>query len=75
MLEIIWPIFIIISILFSFINGNLDVLNENLFKTIENTTQTAILMLGRMCFWNGMIYILKNTKFFDSLIVIIFPVF
>lgn len=68
MLDIIWPLFIIISIVFSFTNNSVDVVNSGIFTTLKSATDTTISMLGAMCFWNGMIYVIKDTVFFDRLI-------
>ncbi len=69
----IWCFFIIISIIFSLINGNLDALNQSLFSSINDTTQMVINLFGSMCFWCGMIKIISETSLQEKLKKIIVP--
>lgn len=69
----IWCFFIIISIIFSLINGNLDALNQSLFSSINDTTQMVINLFGSMCFWCGMIKIISETSLQEKLKKIIAP--
>lgn len=68
MLNVIWPIFIITSVIIGTINGKIGVLNETIFETLESTNYTIISMIGTICFWNGIIYVLKETKLFSSMV-------
>ena len=73
MINKIWCFFIVISIIFSLINGNLDVLNQSLFSSINDTTQMVINLFGSMCFWCGMIKIISETSLQEKLKKIIAP--
>lgn len=73
MINKIWCFFIIISIIFSLINGNLDALNQSLFSSINDTTQMVINLFGSMCFWCGMIKIISETSLQEKLKKIISP--
>lgn len=73
MMNKIWCFFIIISIIFSLINGNLDALNQSLFSSINDTTQMVINLFGSMCFWCGMIKIISETSLQEKLKKIIAP--
>lgn len=73
MMNKIWCFFIIISIIFSLINGNLDALNQSLFSSINDTTQMVINLFGSMCFWCGMIKIISETSLQEKLKKIIVP--
>lgn len=73
MMNKIWCFFIIISIIFSLINGNLDVLSQSLFSSINDTTQMVINLFGSMCFWCGMIQIISETNLQEKLKKIIAP--
>ncbi len=74
MIDKIWCFFIIISVIFSFFNGNLENLNESIFSSINETTQMVINLFGGMCFWCGIIKIISETSLQEKLKKIIAPV-
>ena len=74
MINKIWCFFIIISLFFSVINGNLENLNQSVFSSINDTTQMLINMFGSMCFWCGMIKIISETSLQEKLKKIIAPI-
>ena len=73
MINKIWCFFIIISIIFSLVNGNLESLNESIFSSINSTTQLVINMFGSMCFWCGIMAIVSETSLQEKLKKIISP--
>lgn len=80
MLNKIWCFFIIIAIVYGFINGTYVEVNNSIFSGIENTVTLIISFLGTMSFWNGIMNIVQNTSLIDKfkkilepLIKLIFP--
>ena len=80
MLNIIWPIFIIISFGYAIFTGNLDKLNDSIFSSTTDAVNLCISLLGTMCLWNGIMQIAsktsvidKLTKFLNPLIKFLFP--
>ena len=73
MINKIWCFFIIISVVFSILSGNLENLNQSIFSSITDTTQMAINLLGSMCFWCGIIKIISETSLQEKLKKIIHP--
>lgn len=73
MINKIWCFFIIISIIFSIINGNLETVNQSIFSSINDTTQMVINLFGSMCFWCGIIKIISQTSLQQKLKKIISP--
>lgn len=67
MLDIIWPIIIIISIIYSFFCGNLNNINTAIYEATDSCVEFIITIIGTMCFWSGMINVLKETKIFNTL--------
>ncbi len=67
MLNIIWPIFIIISVIYSLFSGNISEVNDSIFKSIESTMSLILTMVGNICFWSGIMNILEKTNFFKKL--------
>ena len=49
MLNIIWPIFIIISFGYAIFSGNISNLNESIFSSTESAVTLCITLLGTMC--------------------------
>ena len=52
MLNLVWPIFIIISIIFSFFKGTIQQLNNSIFESTKMAVDLSITLLGTMCLWN-----------------------
>ena len=73
MINKIWCFFIIISVIFSCINGNLEDVNESVFSSINDTTKMVINLFGSMCFWCGIIKIISETSLQEKLKKIIAP--
>ena len=74
MLNIIWPIFIIISFVYAIISGNIEKLNESFFSSTESAVSLCITLLGTMCLWNGIMYIANKTSVIEKLTKIINPI-
>ncbi|MCI8411419.1 MAG: nucleoside recognition protein [Bacilli bacterium] len=80
MLNIVWPIFIIISFSFAIFSGNLEKLNSSIFESTNNAINLSLNLLGTLCLWNGIMQIAnktsliqKLTKFLKPIIKFLFP--
>ena len=62
MLNLVWPIFIIISFSYAIFSGNLQNLNSSIFDSVESAVNLSITMLGTMCLWSGIMNIAANTN-------------
>ena len=67
MLNIIWPIFIIISIFFAIISGNLENVNLSIVSSTEDAVSLTLTLIGTTCLWSGLIEIASNTSIIDYL--------
>lgn len=74
MLNIIWPIFIIISYIFAIITGNADKVNNAVFSYTETAVKLTITLFGTMCLWNGLMEIASNTKLINTINKILNPI-
>lgn len=74
MLNIVWPIFIIISFSFAIFSGNLEQLNSSIFESTTNAINLAISLLGTICLWNGIMQIASETSVIEKLTKILNPV-
>ena len=74
MLNFIWCFFIISSIIYSIFSSNFVAVNNSIFESIKSTTMLIVSLWGNMCFWNGMMNIVKNTNLMERINFIISPV-
>ena len=80
MLNIVWPIFIIISFFFFIFSGNLENLNNSIFESTNSAISLSIDLLGTLCLWSGIMQIASKTslienltKFLNPLLNFLFP--
>lgn len=73
MLNIIWPIFIIASIVYAIETGNLESINNSIFGVGENTINLILTLLGTVCLWNGLMKIAENTSLIKKIAKLISP--
>lgn len=73
MLNIIWPIFIIISIIYSFFVGRVEEVNASIFKSAESTVSLMLTFFGTLCLWNGIMEIVSNTTLMEKLTKVLSP--
>ena len=80
MLNIVWPAFIIISIIFAILSGNIKELNSSIFESTSTAVSLCITLVGTMCLWNGIMQIAsktsamqKITKFLRPIMKLLFP--
>lgn len=74
MLNKLWPILIIVSIIFSVFMGNIQNLNESVFNSAESAVELTITFVGTMCLWNGIMNVAYKTNLIEKLIKIINPI-
>lgn len=67
MLNIVWPIFIIISFSFAIFTGNLEKLNSSIFESTSEAINLSLSLLGTICLWNGIMQIASNTSIIEKL--------
>lgn len=62
MLNVLWPIFIIISIIYAILSGNIENVNKSIFDSVDNAVKFSINLLGMTCLWSGLMEIAVNTN-------------
>ena len=67
MLNIVWPIFIILSFSYAIFSGNIEELNLGILNSSKDAITLTISLLGTMCLWNGIVKIAMNTNLIDKL--------
>lgn len=74
MLNILWPIFVIISIIYAIISGNIEELNNSIFESTQSAIEFSITLFGVTCLWSGIMEIAINTKIIEYLCKILNPI-
>ena len=74
MLNLVWPIFIIISFSYAIFSGNLQSLNSGIFDSVESAVKLSITMLGTISLWNGIINVANNTSIIKKINKLLKPV-
>ena len=74
MLNLVWPIFIIISFSYAIFSGNLQNLNSSIFDSVESAVNLSITMLGTMCLWSGIINVAANTNIMKIMNKVLKPI-
>ena len=67
MLNILWPIFIILSFIYALISGKVNVENNGIFTSLSDAVQLSITFLGTICLWNGIMEIAKKTSLINKM--------
>ena len=73
MLNVIWPIFIISSIIYAFLVGRIEEVNLSIFESAESTIDLMLTFLGTLCLWNGIMEIASNTSLMEKLTRVLSP--
>jgi spore maturation protein A len=74
MLNRIWCFFVLISIVFGTINGKYEEVNYAIFDSIQSSVSLVITLFGSLCFWNGIMNIVKNTQLVNIIKTILRPI-
>ncbi len=80
MLNILWPLFIIISYAYSLFSGNLEKINNGIFESASSAVELTITFFGTITLWCGIMQIAKDSglakrlaKALKPLIKFLFP--
>lgn len=74
MLNIVWPVFIILSFSYAIFSGNLEKLNSSIFDSTADAVNLCINLLGTICLWNGIMQIASNTSILQKFTKILKPI-
>ncbi|MDO5556468.1 MAG: nucleoside recognition domain-containing protein [Clostridia bacterium] len=74
MLNIIWPIFLIVSFIYAILNGRVAEVNNSIFESTKSAVELCISLLGTICLWNGIMQIAAKTKIVKHLTKILNPI-
>lgn len=73
MLNILWPLFILISFIYGILKGNVEAINQSIFASATNAVELCITFFGTICLWNGIMKIAQETSFSKKLVALLKP--
>src|SRR5699024_9781745 len=73
MLNILWPIFIILSFIYALISGKVNEVNNGIFTSLSDAVELTITFLRTICLWNGIMEIAKKTSLINKMTNILKP--
>lgn len=73
MLNAIWSIFLVISIIYSIIFKTTDNLTNGIFDYSKKAVDLSITFFSTLCLWSGIIEIIKNTSLINKLKKLLTP--
>ena len=74
MLNILWPVFIIISIVYAIFSGNIESLNNSIFESAESAVNLTLTLLGMTCLWSGLMEIASKMQIIEYLSKLLRPI-
>lgn len=74
MLNILWPIFIIVSFIYAILTGNVQNVNNSIFESTSDAVKLSLTLLGTMCLWTGIMKIAQQTSFVTKLTILLRPI-
>lgn len=74
MLNILWPIFIILSIIYAIFSGNIENINASIYESTENVVQFSLTLIGMTCLWSGIMEIASKTKIMEVISKLLKPI-
>jgi len=74
MLNILWPIFFIISFIYAIFTGRISNVNNAIFESTKTAVELSISMLGTICLWNGIMEVARNTSIINKLNKLLRPI-
>lgn len=74
MLNIIFPIFILVSFAFGIFTGRVEDLNNSIFDSTNQAITLSFELLATMCLWSGIMNIASKTSLISKLIKLLSPI-
>lgn len=67
MLNIFWPICIVVSIIVAIITGKVNNINDSVFESTKSAVELTLSLIGTMCLWSGIMEIAVNTSIIEKI--------
>ena len=73
MLNILWPLFIIISYIYACFSGNLEKINSGVFESAKSAVDLCITFMGSITLWCGIMQIAKCSSLSEKISRLLAP--
>lgn len=73
LLNFLWPVFLLVSIIYAITSGSAEQLNTGMFDAVKDAVELSITFLGTMCLWNGIMKIAQETSILHKFVKWIAP--
>lgn len=73
MLNKLWPVFLIVSIIYAICTGRIEELNNSIFASADSAVSLTITLFGTLCFWNGIMQIAMKSSLVDTICKLLNP--
>lgn len=74
MLNILWPIFIIISYIYACFSGNLENINTGIFESAKSAVELCLTFIGTITLWCGIMQIAKKSTLSKKISNLLSPI-
>ena len=74
MLNIFWPICIVVSIIVAIITGKINNINDSVFESTKSAVELKLTLIGTMCLWSGIMEIAVNTSLIEKIKKLLKPI-
>ena len=74
MLNILWPIFIIVSYAYACFSGNLENINNGIFSSCSDAVELTITFFGSITLWCGIMQIAEDSHLSEKLAKLLKPI-
>ncbi len=74
MLNKMWPIFLIVAIIYAFFSGNIEKVNSGIFESTRTAVELSMVFLGTICLWNGIMQIAYKSTLINKIVKILNPI-
>lgn len=74
MLNYLWPIFIIVSVIYGFFSGRIGNINTAIFDSATSAVNLIITLFGTLCLWNGVMQIASKTTIMEKITKLLKPI-
>ena len=74
MLNLLWPVFIILSFIYALFSGRVNEINNGIFESLSDAVELSITFLGTISLWNGIMEIAKKTTLVNKLTKLLRPI-
>ena len=74
MLNILWPILIILSYIYACFSGNLEKINNGIFESSKSAVELCITFMGTITLWSGIMEIAKKSSLSKKISNLLSPI-